>query len=94
MFFITNAGRAPMVDIEVRATSVQVAVKFPQRWDIAGIAFPCEPMLLCPRLVGFVKARGLVCATYGMLNDEPEMVKVCLRVLSLPRYTCSTFVNW
>lgn len=76
VFFITNAGRVPMIDMEVRAASVHVAVKFAERWNLAGIVFACEALLLCPRLVGFVKVRGLVCATYGVLNNEPEKVKV------------------
>lgn len=88
MFFITNAGRVPMVDMEVRAASVQVAVKFAQRWDLAGIVFACEPLLLCPRLVGFVKARGLVCATYGVLNNESETVKVCAYCSSVDVFGC------
>ena len=65
-----------MVDMEVRAANMQVAVKFAQRWNLAGIVFACEPLLHCPRLVRFVKERGLVCASYGVLNNEPEMVKV------------------
>ena len=80
--FITNAGKMPITDMEVRAASVQVAVRFARRWNLAGIVFACEPLLLCPRLVGFVKARGLVCASYGVLNNEPEMVKVVPRPAS------------
>lgn len=71
-----------MTDMEVRAASVQVAVRFARRWNLAGIVFACEPLLLCSRLVGFVKARGLVCASYGVLNNEPEMVKVSFRSAS------------
>ncbi|KAL6850989.1 Glycerophosphocholine phosphodiesterase [Amphichorda felina] len=76
VFFITNAGKVPMVDMEVRAASVQVAVQFARRWNLAGMVFACEALLLCPRLVGFVKTRGLVCATYGVLNNDPQMVKL------------------
>ncbi|KAK3935169.1 Glycerophosphoryl diester phosphodiesterase family-domain-containing protein [Diplogelasinospora grovesii] len=76
VFFITNAGKVPMSDMEVRAASVQVAVQFAQRWNLAGVVFACEALLLCPRLVGFLKARGLVVATYGGMNNAPEMVKV------------------
>ena len=76
VFFITNAGRMPMMDKEARAANMQVAVRFAQRWNLTGIVFACEPLLLCPRLVGFVKAKGLVCASYGVLNNKPEKVKV------------------
>ncbi|KAK4447294.1 putative glycerophosphodiester phosphodiesterase [Podospora aff. communis PSN243] len=76
VFFITNAGKLPMSDMEVRAASLQGAVHFAERWGLAGIVFACETLLLCPRLVGLVKGRGLVCATYGTPNNEPEMVKL------------------
>ncbi|OIW26064.1 GDPD-domain-containing protein [Coniochaeta ligniaria NRRL 30616] len=78
VFFITNAGKVPMADMERRAASVKVGVRFAQRWNLAGVVFACEPILLCPRLVGYVKNRGLVCATYGTLNNVPENVKVRL----------------
>lgn len=76
VLFITNAGKVPMTDMEVRAASMQVAVRFAQRWGLSGVVFACESLLLCPRLVGFVKRRGLVCASYGTLNNVPENVKV------------------
>jgi glycerophosphodiester phosphodiesterase len=75
VLFITNAGKVPMNDMEVRAASVQVAVQFAKRWNLAGVVFACDALVLCPRLVGFVKARGLMCATYGGMNNEPDTVK-------------------
>ena len=88
VFFITNAGKVPMVDMEVRAASVQVAVQFARRWNLAGVVFACEALLLCPRLVGFVKTRGLVCATYGVLNNDPQMVKVGSRLFDICTFKC------
>lgn len=82
VFFITNAGKVPMSDMEVRAASIQVAVKFAQRWHLAGVVFACDGLLLCPRLFGYLKARGLLCATYGSSNNEPAMVKVSLSHLT------------
>ena len=70
VLFITNAGRIPMMGMGVRAANVQLAVKFAQRWDLCGIVFACEALLLCPKLVGSVKAKGLICATYGVLNKR------------------------
>ncbi|KAK4653582.1 Glycerophosphocholine phosphodiesterase [Podospora pseudocomata] len=76
VFFITNAGKIPMTDMEVRAASVQVAVRFARRWNLTGIVFACEALLLSPRLVGYVKKKGgLVCATYGELNNQAEVVR-------------------
>lgn len=76
VFFITNAGKVPMTDMEVRAASLQGAVHFAKHWRLAGIVFACETLILCPRLAGLVKRAGLVCATYGAPNNDPEMVKV------------------
>ncbi|KAK3331402.1 ankyrin repeat-containing protein [Apodospora peruviana] len=79
VLFITNAGKVPMADMEVRAASMQVAVQFAKRWDLAGVVFSCEVLLLCPRLVGFVKGKGLVCASYGTLNNQPGNVEIQVR---------------
>lgn len=65
-----------MTDMEVRAASLQGAVHFAKHWGLAGIVFACETLILCSRLVGLVKTTRLVCATYGVPNNDPEMVKV------------------
>lgn len=82
VFFITNAGGLPMIDMERRAASVQIAVRFAQRWKLTGVVFACKPLLLCPRLVGYVKNKGLVCATYGTGNNVPENVRVSTPLLA------------
>jgi len=35
-----------------------------------------NPLVMCPRLVRVVKESGLVCVTYGTLNNEPKNVQV------------------
>ncbi|KAK1237387.1 hypothetical protein MKX08_003012 [Trichoderma sp. CBMAI-0020] len=71
VMFITNAGKVPMADKELRVASLQVGVQFARLWNLAGVVFACEALLYCPRLVQFVKKAGLVCASYGLLNNEP-----------------------
>ncbi|KAL7896174.1 Glycerophosphoryl diester phosphodiesterase family domain-containing protein [Trichoderma sp. SZMC 28014] len=71
VMFITNAGKLPMADKELRVASLQVGVQFARLWNLAGVVFACEALLYCPRLVQFVKNAGLVCASYGLLNNEP-----------------------
>lgn len=34
-----------------------------------------EPLVMCPRLIRVVKETGLVCVTYGTLNNESGNVK-------------------
>jgi glycerophosphodiester phosphodiesterase len=79
VMFITNAGRLPASDMDMRASSLQAAVRFARRWALAGIIFASETLIMCPRLVGYVKRSGLVCGSYGALNNLPENSKVGLR---------------
>lgn len=61
---------------DIRASSLQEAVRYASRWNLLGIVSAAEPLVLCPRLIRVVKETGLVCVTYGTLNNEPENVKV------------------
>ncbi|KAI1810999.1 Glycerophosphoryl diester phosphodiesterase family-domain-containing protein [Poronia punctata] len=74
VMFITNAGKLPMTDVEKRATSMQVAIKFAKLWGLAGIVFASDVFLLCPGLIGYVKSLDLVCASYGPRNCIPQDV--------------------
>lgn len=76
IMFITNAGKVPMFDREARAASLQMAVKFAERWGLSGLVLACDTYLYCPRLVQFVKNLGFMCATYGALNSDPTMAKL------------------
>ena len=76
VMFITNAGKLPMADAELRAGSLQVAVRFAKHWNLSGVVFASETLILCPRLIKYVKRSGLVCASYGLLNNIPENAKV------------------
>ena len=74
VLFLTDAGASDVGDI--RAQSLQEAIRFASRWDLLGIVSAAEPLVMCPRLVRVVKESGLVCVSYGTLNNEPENVKV------------------
>lgn len=76
ILFLTDAGISPVGDI--RAGSLQEAIRFASRWNLLGIVSAAEPLVLCPRLVKVVKESGLVCVSYGTLNNDPESVKVCI----------------
>ena len=76
MLFITNAGKRPITDKEQRAGSLQVAVRFATQWGLAGLVLASDVLVMCPRLVGYVKRKGLVCGSYGSLNNVPETVEV------------------
>lgn len=74
VLFLTDAGASPVGDI--RASSLQEAVRFASRWNLLGIVSQAEPLVLCPRLVRIVKESGLVCVSYGMLNNDGVNVDV------------------
>lgn len=73
ILFLTDGGTQFMAD--VRASSLQQAIRFASRWNLLGIVSACEPLILCPRLVRVVKESGLVCVSYGAMNNEPSNVK-------------------
>ena len=75
ILFLTDAGTCPVSD--VRASSLQEAVRFASRWNLLGVVCAAEPLVLCPRLVKVVKGSGLVCVSYGTMNNDEEKVKVC-----------------
>ena len=61
---------------DIRATSLQEAIRFASKWNLLGVVSAAEPLVLCPRLVKVVKESGLVCVSYGVVNNESENVKL------------------
>ncbi|KAL9067026.1 MAG: hypothetical protein Q9157_006953 [Trypethelium eluteriae] len=74
ILFLTDAGTSPTGDI--RAGSLQEAIRFAGRWNLLGVVSAAEPLVQCPRLVKVVKESGLVCVTYGTHNNDPENLQV------------------
>lgn len=74
IMFLTDAGTSPVGD--VRASSLQEAIRFASRWNLLGIVSNTEPFTNAPRLVRVVKQHGLVCVSYGVENNDSLMVQV------------------
>lgn len=74
VLFLNDAGMFPTGD--VRASNMQEAVHFAKRWNLAGIVLASEPLVMCPKLVEHTRASGLICASYGSLNNDPKNAKV------------------
>jgi glycerophosphodiester phosphodiesterase len=74
VLFLTDAGSSSVGDI--RASSLQEAIRFSARWNLLGVVTAAEPLVLAPRLVRIVKESGLVCVSYGVMNNEPANVQV------------------
>ncbi len=79
VIFGTDSGNWQPTD--VRAKNLQEAVSFAKNWELDGVLLASEPFVLAPQLVGFVKEKGMVCATYGVLNDEVEGVTVSVLLI-------------
>ncbi|KAG4294953.1 hypothetical protein FPRO06_01538 [Fusarium proliferatum] len=73
ILFLTDAGCCEVCDI--RASSLQEAIRFARRWNLLGIVAAAEPFVNSPRLIKIVKENGIVCFSYGTLNNDPEMVR-------------------
>jgi glycerophosphodiester phosphodiesterase len=76
VLFLTDAGDSDVGDI--RASSLQEAIRFASRWNLLGIVSAAPPLVYAPRLVRVVKESGLVCVSYGVFNNDPQ--KVALQV--------------
>lgn len=69
ILFLTEGGTAQMAD--VRASSLQNAIRFARSWNLLGIVSAAAPIIEAPRLAQVVKSSGLVCVTYGVENNDP-----------------------
>ncbi|KAI1431977.1 Glycerophosphoryl diester phosphodiesterase family-domain-containing protein [Xylaria sp. CBS 124048] len=74
IMFLTDAGVTPVSDI--RASSLQEAIRFASQWNLLGIVSNAIPFVNSPRLVRVVKQSGLVCVSYGVQNNNPELVQL------------------
>ncbi|KAL9117771.1 MAG: hypothetical protein Q9187_005689 [Circinaria calcarea] len=77
VLFVTDGGKFPVGDN--RVSSLQEAVHFAKAWSLAGVAVMADPLVLCPRLIQYVKSFGLMCVSHGSWNDDPANAKVRLR---------------
>ena len=74
VLFLTDAGSSEVGDI--RASSLQEAIRFASRWNLLGIVSASEPFVLCPRLIHVVKNSNLICFSYGTLNNDAHNSKL------------------
>lgn len=74
VFFLTESGHIPSSD--ARADSLQEAISFAKSWCLAGVIARSEPLVVSPQLIGYVQDNGLLCVSWGGLNDVPEDAKV------------------
>lgn len=80
VFFMTESGENPTSD--TRAFSLQEAVCFAKSWRLAGVISRSDPFVMSPQLIRYVKDAGLLCASWGGLNDVPQQAKVISKLPS------------
>lgn len=85
VLFLTESGYIPTRDI--RAISFQEAVRFAKKWNLEGVVVRSQPIIASPRLVDVVKSSGLICASWGDLNNDPDCAKVRTHFLP-PFFVC------
>ncbi|KAI4132824.1 MAG: hypothetical protein LQ338_000528 [Usnochroma carphineum] len=74
VLFINKAGSVPTGDF--RASNLQQAIQFAKAWRLAGIVMLSDVFVLCPQLLHYAKSSGLICGSYGDLNDDPACAKI------------------
>lgn len=77
ILFLTEAGTQYMADI--RASSLQNAIRFAKKWNLLGIVSAAKTLVKTPRLAQVVKSSGLVCVTYGVENNSPDLCKIQMK---------------
>lgn len=87
ILFLSESGTLPCGD--TRASSVREAVHFATSWGLDGILTRPDPFMIAPILIQHTKKKGLITASFGKLNREPQYAKVCYVELSLRRTKCS-----
>ncbi|KAL9033885.1 MAG: hypothetical protein Q9180_005711, partial [Flavoplaca navasiana] len=70
VYFLTESGHIPSSD--ARADSLREAIWFAKSWRLAGVISRSQPLVVSPQLIGRVQDAGLVCISWGELNDVPE----------------------
>jgi hypothetical protein len=76
--FLSESGLYSTGDI--RASSLQQAVHFAKRWGLPGVIMESNPFVSSPALIGYIKEKGLGCASWGGNNDIPENAVVCVQL--------------
>ncbi|KAL8972076.1 MAG: hypothetical protein Q9197_002952 [Variospora fuerteventurae] len=73
VYFLTESGHIPSSD--ARADSLREAIWFAKSWRLAGVISRSQPLAVSPQLIGCVQDAGLVCISWGELNDDPKQAK-------------------
>ncbi|CAG9990204.1 unnamed protein product [Clonostachys byssicola] len=74
ILFLNDSSNWPTGDM--RATSLQTAMRLAHRFGRHGVAMSSEPFVHSPGTVGLARGQGLYTASYGPLNDDGASVEI------------------
>ncbi|KAH8728317.1 Glycerophosphoryl diester phosphodiesterase family-domain-containing protein [Phaeosphaeriaceae sp. PMI808] len=74
VMFLNESNLFPTGD--VRASNLQEAIHFARHWNLPGVVMSSEPFVASPKLIKFVQDAGLVCISFGMMNNDTRDAKV------------------
>jgi glycerophosphodiester phosphodiesterase len=74
VLFLNESNLFPTGD--TRASNLQEAVHFARRWNLPGVVMSSEPFIMSPKLMAYVKDAGLVCVSFGFMNNDAENARV------------------
>ncbi|KAH6636805.1 Glycerophosphoryl diester phosphodiesterase family-domain-containing protein [Chaetomium tenue] len=72
ILFLNESCTAKWPTHDIRAISVQTAIHFARGLGINGVVMASDPFVVSPKLVRKVQNRGLICWSFGNMNDDPD----------------------
>jgi glycerophosphodiester phosphodiesterase len=72
ILFLNESCTAKWPTHDIRAISVQTAIHFARGLGINGVVMASDPFVVSPKLVRKVQDHGLVCWSFGNMNDNPD----------------------
>lgn len=73
VLFLNKSNLFPTGD--VRASNLQEVMYFARRSNLTGVVMSSEPFRMSSKLMTYVRDAGLVCMSFGLLNNDAENAK-------------------
>ncbi|KAI9032077.1 PLC-like phosphodiesterase [Hyaloraphidium curvatum] len=71
-----GADEEEIHEADDRCTSIKEAIRFAKSANLLGIVCDARPLVQVPSLIGTIKEGGLLLATFGEANADPENVRL------------------
>ncbi|KAI8363658.1 hypothetical protein B0O80DRAFT_434224 [Mortierella sp. GBAus27b] len=71
-----NTNNTKFIETDRRCTSIKEAIKFARGNNLLGIICEATPLIQVPTLITHIKESGLILASFGASNRNPELVQI------------------